>query len=160
MARNSEERSLQITSKSWLDWSLPDVLAFHPANEMYIGKDREAAIIQMSLLKKQGFLPGLSDWFLFWSEDLMQRYGVPRIIQIGAVIELKIGSGKLSDSQIAFRNRWVATGGLHAICRSMEEIESTVKSWGLKPKYPVPLANVESKRQMRQFASFDAFKPL
>lgn len=159
MARSSEERSLQITSKTWFDWALPDVLAIHVPNEAFFGEDRQAAIIQMSLLKKQGFMPGVADWLLFWQQRDYTPDPLLYIPYHGA-IELKIGSGQLSESQIKFRDKWKATGGLHAVCRSMNEIETTVKSWGLQPKYKTPVVNTESGRQMRQYAIFEAFRPL
>ncbi len=150
--RKNEERSLQITSKSYFDWALPDVLAFHCSNESYFGENRESAIIQMALLKKQGFLPGVPDWLLFWHCPM---YGLRF-----AAIELKIGRNDLSESQIKFRDRWIKVGGIYAVCRSMDEIETTIKDWGLKPKYKTPLANERSGRQMQQMAMIDAFMPL
>ena len=145
--RDNYERSLQITSKQWFDASLPDVLAFHVSNESFFGEDRERAIIQMSMLKKQGFLPGVSDWLLFWPKRR-------------AAIELKTATGKLSESQERFRDRWTATGGGFAVCRTMEDIDEAVRGWGLVPKYPVPRAYERSKRQMEQYAAFEFFRPL
>lgn len=160
MVRKSEERSLQITSKSWFDWSLPDVLAIHVANEVYFGEDRDGAVIQMSLLKKMGFLPGTTDWLLFWiARNIANGDPFNNNVSMRAAIELKIDT-ELSPKQKEFRDKWVKTGGLYAECRSMKEIEAAVKGWGLKPKYPIPIANAESRRQMRQYAAFDMFKPL
>lgn len=160
MAHNNEERSLQIASKQWFDYALPQVFGFHVANEVFLGRDKQAAIIQMSLLKKQGFLSGVSDWLLFWKEDLYPKYGIQRTIMVGAAIELKIGSNKLSDNQVKFRDRWTSIGGLHAMCKSMTEIESAVRLWGLTPKYATPLANERVGRQMKQMVMVDAFMPL
>jgi hypothetical protein len=157
--RKSEERKLQITSKSYFDYALPGVLAFHISNEAYFGEDRQRAIIQMALLKKMGFLPGVPDWLLFWGQQRMHG-DVPYVTPKMAAIELKTEKGTLSQSQIDFQTKWTNLGGKYAVCRSMEEIQEAVVAWGLKPLYPVPVALAESRRQMRQYAAFEFFKPL
>lgn len=145
--RKADERALQITSKQWFDFSLPNVLAFHIPNGSYFGKDRQAAIIQMALLKKMGFLPGAPDWILTWPEGK-------------GALELKFADGRLSENQIKFKDRWIKSGGLYGVCRSMEEIEAAVKSWNLKPLYKTPPTNEGGGKYMRQFAYFDAMRPI
>lgn len=139
--RENPERSLQITTMSYLAYALPDVLAFHVENE---GKTSLAA---GALAKKMGKMPGVADILLFWFPH-------------HAAIELKAPDGKLSPAQVIWRDRWIATGGLYALCRTLPEVEAAVKSWGLKPKYQTPLANTQSGKQMRQYAMVDAFRPI
>lgn len=145
--RKDYERKLQIACKQWFDWALPDVLAFHSPQEFFGGADRERAIIQVSLLKKQGFMAGVADWLMFWRG------------QKGA-IELKSIGGKLSESQEIWRDKWIKTGGLYAKCDSMPQVEEAVKSWGLKPLYPAPRVLVQTGKQMAQNAMFEWQKPL
>lgn len=166
--RDNYERSLQITSKQWFDYALPDVFGYHVANEMFLGEDREAAVRQIALLKKQGYLAGVHDWMLFWKQDLrltvppmiFELYPVPKIITRCAAVELKSPGKNLTPSQEVFRDRWIAIGGLHAVCWNMDDIEAACISFGLKPKYQTPVALERSGRQMSQFAMMDFNRPL
>lgn len=70
--------------------------------------------------------------------------GVPDLIFIMpdrqiAFIELKKPTGDLSDEQITFRDRVRALGCAYVVCRSVEEVETTITRW-LKVYGLVPAA--------------------
>jgi hypothetical protein len=136
--RDNGEQKLQIAAVNWFRTALPDVLVFAVPN----GGDR--SIIESALLKKMGVLAGVSDLLLFWPGH-------------HAAVELKNPSGRgiLSDSQKGFSEKWTKRGGLFACCKNGDEIEATVKSWGLLPKYPFPRSLSSSGKQMRQFQVTD-----
>jgi hypothetical protein len=150
--RDNGEQKLQIATVNWFRTALPDVLVFAVPN----GGDR--SVIEAALLKKMGVAAGVSDLLLFWTgwKQLEDLYKVTKW-PYHAAIELKNPSGRgiLSDSQKGFSEKWTKRGGLFACCKNGDEIEATVKSWGLIPKYPFPRSLSSSGKQMRQFQVTD-----
>lgn len=47
-------------------------------------------------------------------------------------IELKAAKGRLSPEQRAFRERQEALGARYAVVRSLDELESTLRAWGVR----------------------------
>jgi hypothetical protein len=106
------EDNLQIAAANFLRYQYPQLLWWHTPNG---GKRKYSEAIRF---KKAGVRAGVPDILLFWED------------QKGA-IELKYGSNGLQDTQRDFRNRWVSLGGYYAICRSLDEVQTILKEWGV-----------------------------
>lgn len=52
----------------------------------------------------------------------------------GAFIELKTDKGRLSDHQLAFEQWARGSGALYAVCRSIDEVDGTLRGWGVALK--------------------------
>lgn len=64
----------------------------------------------------------------------MVRPGAPDLVMVlkggaFAAIELKVGRGKTSDTQEAFRATILKLGGRYAVCRSIAEVIGTIDAW-------------------------------
>ena len=70
-------------------------------------------------------------------KDMGVRPGVPDLTfilhggQIG-FIELKAGRNSLEASQRAFAQEAVAAGAAWALCRTLDEVETTLRAWGVQ----------------------------
>jgi hypothetical protein len=65
-----------------------------------------------------------------------RRAGVPDFTFIGpdgrtAFIELKADGGRQTESQAVFEESARKDGALYAVCRSLPEVEGTLKGWGV-----------------------------
>lgn len=113
------ERILQIHAVSYIRSALPHVLIAHCPN----GGSRNPR--EAENLRKMGVLRGFPDLMLFW------RTGF-------GVIEMKSGTGKLSDHQREVLDRIGACGVHTAVCNSLQQVEETLRGWGLTPSRPAP----------------------
>lgn len=106
------EDTLQMSVADYLRYQFPTLLWFHTPNG---GKrhPREAA-----RLKRMGVLPGVADILLFWKSGM-------------GAIELKSDIGRQRDTQKEFMLKWVANGGRYNICRSIEDVQDTMRAWGV-----------------------------
>lgn len=112
---NRPEQALQVQAIQYLRIALPNAVIWHCPN----GGARTEA--EGRILKAMGVLAGVAD------------------IQILAggrsyFIELKIGNGDLTPSQVTFRANCELQGVPHAVCRSLAEVEGTVAAWALNPR--------------------------
>lgn len=87
-----------------------------------IANERKCSRILGLILKAMGLLPGVPD-FMF-----IGQWG-------GGLIELKIEDGRddekqLSEFQKYFRFWCYREGVRYAVCRSVEEVEAKLESWG------------------------------
>lgn len=100
------ESSLQITCVEYFDLKYPHLkqLLFHIPN----GGKRN--IREAARLKRMGVRAGVADFFL----------AIPRGGYHGLFIELKVGKGKLTDSQKAFTDAVAEKGYLTAEVRSVD----------------------------------------
>lgn len=89
------------------------VVAFHPANEA------KRTAIMGHVLKRQGMVPGASDVVLAIPPDGRM-----------AALELKLPGRPVRPNQQAFMDSVVAAGGLAAVARTPEEVETTLRGWG------------------------------
>lgn len=83
-----------------------------------VGGGGKLAAIRMALAKAMGLIKGSAD-YVFVSENG------------GGWIEIKVPGNYLTPEQRDF-SEWC--GGLavhHAVCRSLEEVEETLRGWGL-----------------------------
>lgn len=146
--RTNPEGKLQVGVCNYLNVAHRDVYYFHVPNQ------RDGDIIQMSYLKKLGVKAGVADLILVWKR-LFTYIGADgntvtiAYPQMGA-LELKSPKGYQSDTQKAFQERWVKLGGLYAVCRSMNDVEAALQSWGLKPGCAAPRHLDNTKKQMTQ----------
>lgn len=73
---------------------------------------------QAGRFKAMGLTPGVPDLHFIWPGG----YGV---------IELKAAKGRLDDKQVAFLGHVQECGHRWAVCRSVEQVESTLREWGV-----------------------------
>lgn len=114
--RDNHEYKLHCKVVAFLEMQYPDLLFFHAANGEHRSK------ITGARLKRMGVRPGVADLLLFWMDGIEPMM---------AAVELKAPKKYLSPNQKKFRNDWVNSGGLYAICRSEEEVISQLNGWGV-----------------------------
>ena len=110
---NEGELSRQVAD--YLDWTLPRGAVFtHIASGG--GRDKATA----GRLKAEGVRPGAPDLVII-------APGAPVIF-----IELKARSGRLRPEQITWADAIKSSaGGVHFVCRSLEEVDSALRFCGL-----------------------------
>jgi len=106
------ETALHMSVAAFMRASLPaDVLFFHcPNGEL---RDPRTA----GKLRAMGVQPGVPDFGVLLPKGQM------------GWIELKVGAGQLSPEQITFRQRAIALGHGHSVCRSLDDVETTLARW-------------------------------
>lgn len=113
MTRSAAEFHLTVNVRKYLQLAAPDLLFTHfPAGE---ARDERTG----AKLKHMGLMPGWPDFIAVLPGG---RLGC---------IELKIEGGKLSESQTQFRDRALALGALHVVCRSIEDVRQTLREWAV-----------------------------
>jgi hypothetical protein len=115
------ESALQKGVVKYLSYQYPGLLFFAVPN----GGARNKT--EAGILKGEGVLAGVSDLLLFWQGGM-------------GAIELKFGKNDESDRQKEFALKWKLTGGLHAVCRSIDEVAETLKSWNIPKHFQCPTA--------------------
>lgn len=119
---SQSEQALHFSVAAYLRRALPPrVIAWHTPN----GEQRDKRTA--GKLKGMGVLAGVPD-FTFILPDKQASF-----------IELKVGANDLSPAQIQFRDRVRALGCAYVVCRSVEEVETTITRW-LKVYGLVPAA--------------------
>ena len=113
MPRKHYEDDLQRDVMGFIRLQYPHIISFHVPNGGKRGP-REAA-----RLKRQGVLAGVSDILLYWQDSF-------------AAIELKYGENDMSKPQAYFADKLQKFGGKFAVCRSVEEVQTIMKAWGVK----------------------------
>lgn len=101
----------------WLQWQKPNCLWFHPYNSGYRTK------AEAGIGKALGVLAGVADLVLIFKDD--EEYSRAWV----GFIELKAGDNDLSDVQEDFAEAVMGLGALYEVCRSLEDVERTLKSW-------------------------------
>ena len=110
--RARPEQALQQAVVKFLTLALdPAVIWFHPANE-------QAGELARKIGKGMGVKPGTPDLIFLWYEG-------------HAAIELKVPGKDLSVAQSNWRDAYEKTGGLYAVCRSVEQVEGIMRVWKL-----------------------------
>jgi hypothetical protein len=113
--RANPEARLQISVKQYLTLCLPDGV-WWTASLAGHGKMTPAA---RNKAKAMGLKPGWPDLQFLLPDGRV------------TFIELKSETGSLSPEQRAFRDA-AAPHGIHAVCRSIDEVEATLRGWGVK----------------------------
>lgn len=106
------EQALHIAVEQFLRLAWPADL---PYSHFPSGEQRDIRVA--AKLKAMGLKPGWPD-FIFLLPNGQAGF-----------IELKAAYGRMSDGQDEFRDRVLALRCGHAICRSVEEVEATLKRW-------------------------------
>lgn len=75
-------------------------------------------------MKALGVKAGVSDLHFAWA------FGASRQFPAFGVIELKAGTNTETDEQERFGKDMIALGHTYAVCRSVEEVERTLREWG------------------------------
>lgn len=83
-----------------------------------VGGGNHLSSIRYALAKAMGLITGSADYVFVWPEG-------------GGWIELKSKTGSLSPAQRDFKQWCSTTGVKHAVCRSCEEVEETLRTWGV-----------------------------
>jgi len=123
--RQTPEHSLQVAVVEYLTWALPDGFIFTAS----------AAGARMSMktantMKAAGQRPGWPDIMILGPGGGFKG------------LELKAEAGVQSAAQKAFAGHCERSGqDMYAICRTVEEVESALVRWGVKPKCGVAAAN-------------------
>lgn len=107
------EDILQMQVMRWLAVAAPGLCAFHPANGGY-RNPREA-----KKLKDMGVKPGVADLCVMLPEGRV------------AFIEMKAGKGRQTDTQRAFQADCARLGAPYAVCRSIDDVEQTLREWNV-----------------------------
>lgn len=98
----------------------PEVVWLHIPN----GEKRDKATA--ALLERMGVLAGAPDFLLLYGET-------------SHALELKSGGGKLSPAQLEFMRRAEAQGCMTAAAYSVDEVEATLRRWGIPVRGTVTL---------------------
>lgn len=112
------ESALQKQVIGYIRLQYPHTLSFAVPNGGKRGK------VEASIMKAEGVLAGVSDILLFWHGGM-------------GAIELKIGKNTESDYQKAFGARWLEIGGHYAVCRSLDDVISVMRAWGIPKAHQV-----------------------
>jgi hypothetical protein len=107
------EDILQMQVARYLNIAAPNLVWFHPANGGY-RNPREA-----KKLKDMGVKPGVADLAMILPDGR------------AAFIELKAGKNGLENSQKAFRDLCAANSIPYAVCRSLEDVDATLRNLGV-----------------------------
>lgn len=149
--RNNDEDTLQSAVVEWMGWALPDVLFFAVPNgghrPDFVTKSGNRISLEAIKLKRMGVKAGVADLLLFPLDGAK------------IAIELKVHSRKQSENQKKFEEAWIKTGGKYYLCYSLENVENAVRDCGLVPKYQIPVAKKEVRRQMKQYSWMEAQRP-
>lgn len=121
MARRDPETQLQIAVADFLAIALPPEVYFTAVNPLP-GKAGKAVA---GLRKAMGLKRGPLDFHFFWP-----------VRQMGW-IEMKSDSGRATPEQLDFADRLRAAGIPYDFCRSVEEVERCLRSWGINLKASV-----------------------
>ena len=89
---------------------------------------------QAGKFKAMGLTPGVSDLHFAWAS------GAQRQFPCFGVIELKAGKNTETKEQEVFGSDIAALGHTYAVCRSVEEVEQTLRGWGF-PLHATVLAS-------------------
>lgn len=107
------ESSLQIHCVKWFRYEHPDMVLFSIPN----GGKRSA--ITAKIMKAEGQMSGVADLFLMY----------PHHGYHGLWIEMKVGKGKQSESQVYFQQRAELFGYKYTIARTFEEFITIVTDY-------------------------------
>lgn len=110
------EDILQMQVARFLKVAAPDLLWWHVPN----GGRRHPA--EARKFKDMGVRPGVPDLCFVLPGGL------------SGFIELKAGKNALEPTQKAFGAAVVASGAAYAVCRSLEAVEASLRSWGVPLK--------------------------
>lgn len=120
--------NFKLDPESLLSVQVADRLRFYSSAQALrgiwfkIANERKCSRMMGAILKAMGVIPGVPDF------ALMGPWG-------GGVIELKIEKGgnpqkQLSEHQEYFQYWCQVENVKHAICRSIPDVEATLKAWG------------------------------
>lgn len=111
--RKRPEDLIQEAVVEWLNLQCPQLLWWHTHQSGYLSP------AERMKAKRMGRRAGVPDLTFVISGGRV------------AFIELKSTKGVEQDSQITFAGMARAAGALYAVCRSLEEVEGTLKGWGV-----------------------------
>lgn len=97
---------------------------------------------QAGTFKAMGLTPGVPDMHFMWAS------GAARQFPCYGVIELKAGKNTETADQVAFGKDAAALGHTYAVCRSIEEVERTLRAWSF-PLHATMLGSGVIQRAVR-----------
>ncbi len=110
------EDALQQQVCSYLEHALPRASYWCAIpNGAVLAGDKASRGRQMNRLKRTGLKPGAPDLIIIHDGRLL-------------AIELKAGTGKLSEAQATTSDAIVASGGAYTVARSVDEVEAFLTS--------------------------------
>lgn len=90
----------------------------HVPNGTVLAGDGRQRAIQMNALKRSGLRPGFPDLIVYGPDG-----------KIGH-IEVKREGEMATDTQMEIEHRLTGWGQLYAVCRSLLDVDDTLKGWG------------------------------
>lgn len=111
-----------MTPEDAVHFPIVEYLRFYLPNEVvwfHVPNGGNLPVQFKMKLKKRGQLPGAPDLVFLWPKGW-------------GGIEIKAEGGRLSAAQKAVRERFINAGGRYAVCRSIEDVEETMREWAIK----------------------------
>lgn len=118
--RGHPEQSLQQAVAAYL-WTVLEPPTFFTSighGGFPLGGTREEARIKGARLKKSGLKPGVPDVLIVHNGRAL-------------FLELKTSKGVVSENQKTAHKWIVASGGLVAVCRSVDDVKGILDVWGV-----------------------------
>lgn len=107
------EDILQMQVVRYLRLVAPSLMVWHCPNGGYRNP------CEAKKLKDMGVLPGVADLCFLLPGGL------------AAFIELKVGRNPQTQGQKEFATSAIANGAAYAVCRSIDEVDATLRAWGV-----------------------------
>jgi len=112
------EHALQTTCAAYLRRALPPDAAWTSVDP---ATDQHMDVVAGARRRARGILAGWPDMQVLWGGGF---YG----------IELKIPGGRMSENQLLRAAEIKQAGGMYAVCYSVEDVERTLRGWGITLK--------------------------
>ena len=118
-----EEFNIHACCVKWFDYQYKELseLLFHPAN----GGKRDAK--EGARMKKLGVRAGVPD--LFFSIPKLIQNDKYTIIIMGLYIEFKSENGRLTKSQLKFKEKAEKFGYKYIVCKDLEGFQQEIKDY-------------------------------
>ena len=142
--RAHPEQDFHKTAVAYLRLVLrDDVVFFHIPNQ------GNRSLSYNVTLKAMGLLPGVFDLVLMWSVPFDATDGTVKkgLFARVAWAEAKADAGSLSEAQREFQTRVEALGHRAAVWRRLEDVEATLKLWGVPMRAGVTLNAATSQTE-------------
>jgi len=107
------ESKLQQQCVKWFNTQYPKHLLFAIPNGGY------RSVIEAKIMKGEGVISGVADLFLMFPNS---KYN-------GLFIEMKYGSGKLTENQKEFESKATFYGYEYIVCRTINEFMNTINNY-------------------------------
>lgn len=115
--RTHLEDNLQMAVAQYLRYQCQHTHWWHTPNSIKASGDPIKRGRTINRFKQMGMLPGVPDIIIFWTGGR-------------GAIELKVGNNDLTQAQRNFEQQWRHFGGQFSVCRSIDDVEASLRLWG------------------------------